>query len=344
MKKILYLILSTTLIWTTFSCSNELVLVDDWKNIPVVYGLLSRADTAIYIRVEKAFIDPEVSALEIAQLPDSLYYDNVSVQLERASTGDIFTLDRVDGNAEGYPREDGAFANTPNYLYKISATELILEENETINFRIVDANTDNVITEASTQIVGDYGSRVNSPPSNPIRWENANVNVRWSATDFPEGSPADEVAYFYDVRFVIYYQEIDANNTSLIEEKEVVWLVEKGLERGNATTTVDTDILGEDFFRFMSQNIDENPNVIRRFLFMDIVIDAGAQDLFEYINIGQANTGITSAQTIPTYTNLSNGFGIFSSRNNFVFPAYGISSESQDSLRDGRFTSNLNFQ
>ena len=95
-------------------------MVSDWKSIPVVYGLINAQDTAHYIRVEKAFLDPNVSGPELARIPDSLYYDNIQVQIERTgSSEDTYTLNRVDGNLEGFVREDGLFAKSPNYLYKL---------------------------------------------------------------------------------------------------------------------------------------------------------------------------------------------------------------------------------
>ena len=100
------------------ACDNELVVVDKWKDIPVVWGLLSKSDTAHYIRVEKAFLDPTTSAYDIARIPDSLYYDEAVVTLKRVNTGQVFTLERVDGDLEGYPREGGVFAEVPNYLYE----------------------------------------------------------------------------------------------------------------------------------------------------------------------------------------------------------------------------------
>ena len=59
------------------ACKDELNTVEGWKDIPVVYGLLSLNDTATYIRIEKAFVDPNKSAFDIAQIPDSLYYKDV---------------------------------------------------------------------------------------------------------------------------------------------------------------------------------------------------------------------------------------------------------------------------
>lgn len=62
-------------------------------------------------------------ANQIAQIPDSLYYDNATVQIKNIDTGEVFDLEKVDGNLEGYQRDAGVFADAPNYLYKIKAEE-----------------------------------------------------------------------------------------------------------------------------------------------------------------------------------------------------------------------------
>ena len=74
-----------------FACSNEFTLTEKWKDIPVVYGFLDQKDTAHYVRVEKAFLDPLTSALTIAKnFPDSLYYKDAAVYLERGSDNKRF--------------------------------------------------------------------------------------------------------------------------------------------------------------------------------------------------------------------------------------------------------------
>ena len=106
------------------ACDNELELVSEYENIPITYGLLNRSDTAQYIRVEKAFVDPAKSALLLAQEPDSLYYEDLVVQLVNRSLNETYTLERVDGNLEGYPRDTGIFANSPNWMYKIRTEDM----------------------------------------------------------------------------------------------------------------------------------------------------------------------------------------------------------------------------
>ena len=48
------------------SCKEDFDIAAEKKDIPVVYGLLSRQDTAHYIKVERAFLVPGRSAFEIA--------------------------------------------------------------------------------------------------------------------------------------------------------------------------------------------------------------------------------------------------------------------------------------
>jgi len=134
------------------SCSNDFDLNAPWQDIPVVYGLLSKLDTAHYIRVEKAFIDPTTSALELAQRPDSLYYENVDVRLEQLNGDNVvqsFNLVRVDGNLEGYQRDPGIFADAPNFLYKLR-----LPDNETLvdgeDYRLVINREDNLPEVSAT--------------------------------------------------------------------------------------------------------------------------------------------------------------------------------------------------
>src|SRR5437763_8212539 len=100
------------------SCSTDFNVTTTWKDITIVYGLLDASDTAQYIKVGKAFLDPSTNALTIAQNPDSLYYKELNVALYDNITGTTIQLEKVDGNLEGLVKDTGIFANSPNTLYK----------------------------------------------------------------------------------------------------------------------------------------------------------------------------------------------------------------------------------
>ncbi|MFY7944302.1 MAG: hypothetical protein ACOVNZ_06950, partial [Crocinitomicaceae bacterium] len=60
------------------SCSEEINLSGDFKETAVVYGLLDHSDSLHFIKITRAFIGPG-NALEIAQIPDSSYFENVEL-------------------------------------------------------------------------------------------------------------------------------------------------------------------------------------------------------------------------------------------------------------------------
>ncbi|MBK8706480.1 MAG: hypothetical protein IPN33_24890 [Saprospiraceae bacterium] len=110
------------------------MLEAEWKDIPVVYAFLDPTDSVHYVRVEKAFLQQGGDAREIAQIADSLYYDNATVQLQKVGSSQLYTLEKVDGNLEGFPREGGVFATAPNYLYKIRQSNINLVGGNEVRF------------------------------------------------------------------------------------------------------------------------------------------------------------------------------------------------------------------
>ncbi len=125
MKKIYFSLLAASVFFIT-SCSEKFDVAAPYKDITVVYGYLDMADTAHYIRIQKAFLDENKSAVTMAQTADSNFYSNVNVRIERYnSTGsnvyiDSIHLNRVDLTIEGYPKQPGSFFTAPSYAYKFT--------------------------------------------------------------------------------------------------------------------------------------------------------------------------------------------------------------------------------
>ena len=95
MKKYFYFLL------VLISCNNDLEINENWKDIPVIYGVLNPgSDENIdnisgsgrnydhYVRVQKSFLG-DGSALTYTQVSDSIYYDpdNIDVWLELLDSG-----------------------------------------------------------------------------------------------------------------------------------------------------------------------------------------------------------------------------------------------------------------
>jgi hypothetical protein len=339
-------LVSVIALFALLSCDNELNVTADFRTIPVIYALIDGNVETNYIRVEKGFIDPTIGGLDIAQRPDSLYFGSeVLVRITNMRTNKAVILDRVNLEDEGFTREDGIFATQPNIAYKLNIEDLELQQNEMLKFELIDAS-DNVMTSAESMVIGEF-TLSNTQPVDPIRFiedSDANFGIRSD----------EQAAAIFDLRLYITYLEEDLQ-TGTSEEKVLEWVIETGLPRtrtsagGNFRSQVVFSFDGIEFYQFLGGAITDAPadenRFIRTFVGIDLRYDAGGQDLADYINIGNANTGITSNQIIPTFTNFSNdAVGVFSSRTTIrnVLP-YGINTATLDSLRDGRFTEQLNF-
>jgi len=319
------------------ACDNELVVTDKWKDIPVVWGLISKSDSAIYIRVEKAFLDPTTSALTIAKIPDSLYYENAVVQLKRISSGQIYTLQRVDGTDEGYPRDSfqtsqpdsaGIFATSPNYLYKIKGNEINLAIGEKYQF-ILHRNDHTDLVTAETIILPKPVLRVPSPGSLCSFKPNSLFTFSWN--------PIQDAGIF-DLHVMFHYDERSPSTNNLYEHKSFDWVVVRNW------TDREYKVDGSEFYNSIAAHIEEDITATRRFDSLDITVWCAGLELYEYIKVIQANNGPTSTQDIPFYTNLSEGIGIFTSRNLSINTGFGLTPASLDSLKNGSITGDLNFK
>ncbi len=328
MSKLVGLVFSLVVLVGISSCSNEFDLVTGEVNIPIVYGLLDAQDTAHYIRVEKAFVDPNIPATQLALDPNQLYYDNAVVRLINNVTDETFTLTRVDGNLEGYQRQEGAFATAPNYLYKIS--NKVIKLNQKINYRIeVEIPGEETVTSSTFIVEKPSSSTPNSsaPNGTAISFPlDKNVNISWSRVT--GGFLATGV-------FIIKYrEEIEGVST----DKSLVWNLFNNVE-GNTYP-----VKGAEFYSFLAANIPVVAGAKRYFSGIDYTLVSGGVEIQDYLKVAQANLGITSSGEIPNYSNLSRGRGIFSSRSHLEVLDIQLKGDTQDDLRDNPVTAPLNFQ
>lgn len=310
------------------SCDNDLDLVSDYENIPVTYGLLDRSDTAQYIRVEKAFVDPEKSALLLAQEPDSLYYEDLVVQLVNRSLNQTYTLERVDGNLEGYPRDTGIFASSPNWMYKIRTSDMTMRGGD--NFRIlIDRGEPFETIEGNTTVIGDF-ELIRPRPGSTVDFSGfGDFSVVWTA---------DPAAAFHDILVRIYISEWETGSSDPKRVVEIPWTLARSL------TDSRVNVPRREFFSLLANRLEANPNTQRTLDSMRLEIKAGGDELYDFIRVSLANAGITASQDIPRVTNMSEGFGVFSSTNGISESDFDFSSNTFDSLTTNTLTRDLNFQ
>lgn len=335
-----FLILITLLSACVFqSCDNTLNLFAEPKEIPVVYGLISTTEPTQYIRIEKGFLDNKIPATELAQDAKNLYYDNATATLKNSRTNKEFTLQKVDAVQEGYVREDGFFAKSPNFVYRFNVESGDFKPGDNIKFNLLLSDDDEPV-EANIDLLSEIS--LNSPNSkNNFGFSpDDEFTVRWLAFNNAKNPPV-----VWDVDFIFRYQEADLTQ----EEpewvtKEIRWQVLKNVEAGNNKKDISRKIDGLEFYKFLNSNLEVIEKTQRQFLDFDVEITSGDGNLLRYIDVLKANTGITSSQPTPIYSNLSRGLGLLAARNIQVFGKFFISSATIDFLQENELTKGLNFK
>ncbi len=334
--------IQTTLKWVSFAllftlfntaCNDELNLIETGKETPIVYAFLSLNDTATYIRVEHAFVDAKKPAADLAKIADSLYYSNITVTLVRVSNNERFVLTRVEGNTEGYRRDAGVFATAPNYLYKIKNANLAMQADEQWRILIQRNGDTKILAQATTKVIGNYNIFAPQAGASLFLTYDNSFNVRIETTEL--------TAKFYDVEVIMNYDEVIG---SVRTAKKAEWLLASGSPRRATDIQTTFSRNAKDFYASLVNNIPINANATRYFKDFDVEVTAGGQELIDFVNVGIANIGITGSQSIPTYTNVENGLGLFTSRNKTTIKGMKLNDQSTDLLKTGELTKNLNFR
>ena len=273
-------------------------------------------------------MDPEKSALLLAQEPDSLYYENLVVQLVNRSLNETYTLNRVDGNLEGYPRDTGIFANSPNWMYKILTADMTMRGGD--NFRIIiDRGEPFELIQGNTTIIGDF-ELIRPRPGSTVDFSGlGDFSVVWTE---------DPAASFHDVLLRVYISEWELGSTDPKRIVEIPWTLARSL------TDSRINVSKREFFGLLANRLEAATNTQRSLDSMRLEIKAGGDELYDFIRVSLANTGITASQDIPRVTNMSEGYGVFSSSNLISESEFEISSATYDSLTNNVLTRDLNFR
>jgi hypothetical protein len=322
---------------TLLSCKDELVTIEGGKDLPVVYGLLSLADTATYIRVEKAYSDPNKNAFEVAQIPDSLYYNDAKVFLIRNKNNERFELAQVDGNTEGYPRKEGIFAKSPNKVYKIKTSLLAMQRDE--EWRIEVTRQGKTIAKELVTTVGNYV--LFAPTNKTLFLRNENQFAVSIQTDEEEQS-----GRIYEANVIL---NIDETLNNATQTKKYVWKYATFDNRTKSssnkfTSVIDFQRRGREFYEYLGNNVPVVAGISRSLKSIDIEVLIGSQEFIDYRTRFNSNSGITGSQTILNYTNKGGTLGFVASRNRVVSTDFKISNETLETIKNDALTKGLGFR
>jgi hypothetical protein len=293
-----------------WGCKTDVKLQADWKEIMVVYSLLESNKTEHFIKITKAFIDPNGNALEVAKIKDSLYFADLAVKIDEVVNGQVKETMTFEA-FEDSNKEPGIFASPNQVLYKATG---VINEDAIYKLTITNNKTGNIVT-SETNIVKEDGLILTAPKGNLVAIppnDIAPLKVSWFST---------ENGKVYQANMYFRYDELDDN---VINTDTVVMKVVNNLK---TKTTFGHEshlekFLGSKIFDHLGFVIPlpTSSSISRRWVGVDVEIIVGGLELSNYIDVNNAQISLVGTQAKPTYTNIKNGLGLFSSRLTKMFP------------------------
>lgn len=341
------------------ACSNEIDVIGEWKEIPIVYGIIDLDnDTVSYIRVEKAYLPPDRSAYEVAQIADSLYYNPADIDVLLYENGVLRdTLDRVDLNLLGYVKEQGIFASDVNYAYR---TYYNFQPGRTYKLEIRNRVTGNIFSAETKAINGDNNFAITNPPtSKPVDWSSYNnIGQRYEFKTVLVNWREAADAGTYDMRIVFHYAEFEVDLSSSNEPeipgtrecKTLEWantLNYNTMDNPPAGGIVRVDVDGQRFYEYVAQRLTPatGTNKRRCAVKIDFIVDGAGTDLAEYIKSQTANQNLIGGlYPVDPYTNIKGGFGIFSTKLRRQRLNMNLDADNAEYLSAGDITRDLGFR
>lgn len=321
-----------------WACSTDFDVAADWEEVTIIYGLLDSGEPINYVKINKAFLSENTSALEVAAIPDSLYYEGtLNARLlaydEFNGIQDEVELSLVTAAEEGIVKEEGLFANQPYFLYKI--TDAL---NPAWEYEIIVTTEAGTVTSSRTEVLGDITI---SQPNTLIEISllGENINTAW---DYNALAPVHDM----DIYFNFFEERLMPNGSIENNFRSIKWDIFKNLVANNNRDglRVEYQIKVEQLFNFLLQNLSTSDSIEQRyFQSMDFVLHSATEDFYRFNLVASAQLGLTSSNNTLEYTNIENGLGIFASRYTKVVDNVKLRPQSIDLLACQALTSELKF-
>lgn len=312
MKKALFFLMAIVALFC--SCSTRVDLYADYKDIPIIYGLIDYQKDTNYIRINRAFCgsnDNPINANEVALIADSCNYpgklDARIIELKQGygneylPTGTVFILDTI----TIHEKDSGAFYS-PNQKVYFTTTATNGQRfkrnsgNNIYRYRL-EIYKDNDTVSSETGIVGDDNFAINTQQMSFVPDETGENRVTFRTADN---------ASFYELSFQFNYEEIKGGHTY---QKSVHYNFGTQLPDEQEHNAVYFGYPKSMLFNLLEKAIGgDTIGVTRHVRNCVLTLSAGGDDLYNFILVNTQGGGYS--QTVPDYTNIKGGYGVFSSR------------------------------
>jgi hypothetical protein len=330
MRKLYYPVISAILLFSLFSsCSNDLDVNGNPKEIMLIYGLLNANDSQHFIRLSKAFLSGDESAFTVAKVNDSIYYDSVEVTIEEFEGS--FMRNSFKLQKKFVAKDSGIFATEGSHVYFFNA---LLNLNCRYKLIVFNKHTGKTAM-AETRLVGFPKPIVPNPATTDFILDTARpVRMQYVTPQY---------AKMNDIIIRFYWDEYDSATGQLIaESKYIDWpLVQNYVVQPEVELRLFLKI--NPLYYFLADNLPVLPNKYRIPTKLDFIFWTADKEYKYYQDIMRPTTMVM--QKKPEYTNISEGnFGLFASRNQHIVKGITIGKSTKKLLQENQITRKLNFR
>lgn len=304
------------------SCSTDVDLYDDYQNIPVVFGIIDAGADTNYVKITKAFCgsnENPINAYEVALVYDSSNYPGkLDVFIEELKstanqpyqpTGRRFFLDTL----TIHNKVEGHFYSPHQKLYYTTERFNVDDDDNKYHYKLYVVTPDGDTATSETGVVGGDIVISQSPLSFQSAPSDAMSRLVFTST---------EEAILYEIGMQFNYQE--GHPGQPMTKKEISWTY------GARTLGTYEKVEGVErlyrhyysvnsLFNYLERAIgndtvwDENhPNVVRYIDDFFVFISAAGMDFnnyYQFVQTTQSGLSLSSE-----YSNITGGYGLFSSR------------------------------
>lgn len=334
MKRLLLLALSAITLFST-GCKEDFDVAAPYKDVTVVYAMLDMDSIVNYVRIQKAFLSQDLSAIDMSKVSDSSFYADGAIDVvirELSSNGSI--LNNIPLSKEKVAdKGPGDFFTGPNYAYKYDRDSLpanLKRLNKNNIYRLVIKNNTTGESDSSeTRVVNAdtaYGTgpddgafyvymlRSDLPPMHDyVPLDFTKMSSQSLKTNVQFVTPLNAAVAEGFIRF--YYWEKD-NDKGTEVQKFFDFPLDRTIITGNNTTL---SFFNYKLYNFIGSELGAAPDNIQRFMDdCELYLYAGTADYINYskFNALQNSSGLTTNEIKPLYSNIKGNdvYGIFSSR------------------------------
>jgi len=356
MKNICIVLVSIISILSLQSCKDKIDLTGGAVESAIVVGILDQSNTTHYVKITRTFIgDGNTSAIDIAGIADSSYFNQVDVEIQEVlsngSLGRLFTLhdtiiQNKDQNGVFYAPEQKVYV-----FYTDSANPLKGDATYKLTAKI---DGGRIVVTGETSMVSGITAGTWAGINSTLKFTTSGSTLgEYAAQNFHISSVGQ--AYKMNAKLAFQYREF-TNGLADSTDHEIWYDLGEVATQPGFNSSTSFQLSGDILYKRIKETIPVSSIVEKRVHTGIIVQITGAsRELTNYIEVNKPSS--TLAQNKPKYTNLTiteghNVVGIFASRQTLIVekPATGythiiqsMDKKSRKELCIGPLTGNLNF-